>query len=133
MLLEVKTDLSAQRRKEFLATPARFGLRERTVITSFNLDWLRQIRAADPTTRLMLFVSKKQVPAGSLKDEGLYAVAVDQGVASKQYIADLKAIGVQVMVWNVNDAQEWATLVGYGPDMLMTDYPARFKEWLTTR
>ena len=133
VLLEVKTALSAQRRKEFLDTPARFGLRDRTVITSFNLDWLRQIRAADPTTRLMLFVSKKQVPAGSLKDEGLYAVAVDQGVASKQYIADLKAIGVQVMVWNVNDAREWATLVGYGPDMLMTDYPARFKEWLTTR
>ncbi len=133
VFIEVKTDLSSQRRKDFLAAPAAFGLRERTVITSFNLDWLRQIRTADPTIRRMLFVSGKPVAADSLKDEGLYAVAVDQGVASKQYIDDLKKIGVKVMVWTVNDPQQWATLVAFGPDILMTDYPARFKEWLSTR
>jgi glycerophosphoryl diester phosphodiesterase len=133
LFIEVKTDLSSQRRKDFLNTPATFGLRDRTVITSFNLDWLRQIRAADPTIKRMLFVSGTPVAAGSLKDEGLYAVAVDQGVASKQYIADLKKIGVKVMVWTVNDPQQWARVVAFGPDILMTDYPARFKEWLTTR
>ena len=133
VFVEVKTDLSSQRRKDFLAAPATFGLRDRTVITSFNLDWLRQIRTADPTTKRMLFVSGKPVPADSLKGEGLYAVAVDQGVASKQYIDDLKKIGVKVMVWTVNDPQQWATLIAFGPDILMTDYPARFKEWLTTR
>jgi glycerophosphoryl diester phosphodiesterase len=133
VFIEVKTDLSSQRRKDFLAAPATFGLRDRTVITSFNLDWLRQIRTVDPTTKRMLFVSGKPVPADSLKDEGLYAVAVDQGVASKQYIDDLKEIGVKVMVWTVNDPQQWATLVAFSPDILMTDYPERFKEWLSTR
>jgi glycerophosphoryl diester phosphodiesterase len=133
VFIEVKTDLSSQRRKDFLAAPATFGLRERTVITSFNLDWLRQIRTVDPTIKRMLFVSGRPVPADSLKDEGLYAVAVDQGVASKQYIDDLRKIGAKVMVWTVNDPQQWATLMAFGPDILMTDYPARFKEWLSTR
>jgi glycerophosphoryl diester phosphodiesterase len=133
VFLEVKTALSAKRRQEFLDTPAKFGLRDRTVITSFKLNWLHEIRTADPETKRMLFVSDTPVPADSLKDEGLYAVAVEQGVASKQYIADLEAIGVQVMVWTVNDPKQWATFVDLGPEIVMTDYPARFKEWLTNR
>lgn len=133
VFLEVKTDLSAQRRKEFLDAPAEFGLRERTVITSFNRGWLDDIRKADPASKRMLFVSGTPVAASSLKDDRLYAVAVEQGVASKQYIADLQAIGVKVLVWTVNDPKQWAALVPLGPDLLMTDYPARFKDWLGSR
>jgi glycerophosphoryl diester phosphodiesterase len=133
VFLEVKTELSPQRRQEFLDTPARFGLRDRTVITSFNRTWLDEIRAADPGAKRMLFVSGTPVPADSLKDDGLYAVAVEQGLASKAYIAGLQKIGVQVIVWTVNDPQQWAALVALGPQIVMTDYPARFKEWLTNR
>jgi glycerophosphoryl diester phosphodiesterase len=133
VFLEVKTEMGDKRRQEFLDTPAKYGLRDRTVITSSRLDWLNEIRAADPDTRRMLFVKGTPVAASSLKDDDLYAVAVEQGVATKQYIADLQAIGVKVVVWNLNDARQWATFVGYHPDILMTDYPARLKEWLATR
>ncbi|HEY3339327.1 MAG TPA: glycerophosphodiester phosphodiesterase family protein [Propionicimonas sp.] len=132
VFLEVKTELSSQRRKEFLATPGEFGLTDRTVFTSFNRGWLDDIRKVEPATKRMLFVDTP-VPADSLRDDRLYAVAVEQGIASKQYIADLQAIGVKVLVWTVNDPKQWASLVAFGPDMLMTDYPARFKDWLSSR
>ena len=133
VFLELKTALSSQRRQEFLDTPTRFGLGDRTVITSFNRSWLDEIRKADPATKRMLFVSGTPVRADSLKGERLYAVAVEQGIASKQYVADLQAIGVKVLVWTVNDPKQWAELLAFGPDMLMTDYPARFRDWLGSR
>ncbi len=131
--LEVKTPLSTARRKEFLATPAKYGLGDRVVITSFHRDWLDQVRATDPNVRRMLFVSGKPVPARSLAGDGLYMVGVQQDLATGAYLADLHAIGLKVMVWTVNDPRQWATLVGHGPDVLMTDYPARFKDWLASR
>jgi glycerophosphoryl diester phosphodiesterase len=133
VFLEVKTDLSAQRRQEFLDTPAEYGLSDRTVITSFDRGRLDAIRKTDPTSRRMLFVSNTRVPADTLKDDQLYAVAVEQGIVTKQYLADLRAIGVKVMVWNVNEPSRWASLIALAPDMLMTDFPERFRAWLGSR
>ncbi len=78
----------------------------------------------------MLFVSGKQVPARSLAGAGLWGVGLQQGVATRQYVSDLKEIGLTVMIYVLNDPQQWAEFVAYDPDIVMTAYPARFGEWL---
>lgn len=133
VFLEVKTQQSAKQRQVFLDGPAKHGLRERTVVTSFSRSWLDAIRKADPETKRMLFVSGKRVPAIALRDEKLWAVAVEQGIATKQYVEELKAIGVRAMIWVLNDTKQWATFVPFDPDIVMTAYPTKFRTWLANR
>jgi glycerophosphoryl diester phosphodiesterase len=133
VFLEVKTDQTDAERDAFLAAPAEFGLRDRTVITSARREWLDAIASADPTYRRMLFVSGTQVPADDLAGDGLWAVAVEQGVATQKYVDELHAIGVRVVIWVLNDPAQWAKFVPYGPDIVMTAYPARFTQWLAGR
>lgn len=133
VFLEVKTELTPTQRKAFLEAPVKLGLRDRRVVTSFNRDWLEAIAKADPDTKRMLFVSGKQVPAADLADLKLWAVGVEQGVATKEYVAELQAVGVRVMIWTLNDPQQWQTFVADNPDIVMTDYPTKLKNWLANR
>lgn len=133
VFLEVKTAQTTAQREEFLAAPVRYGLRERTVITSFSREWLDDVARAAPEYKRMLFVSGRQVPAASLADEGLWAVGVEQGVATPSYLRQLQAIGVKVMVWVLNDPAQWATFTAQHPDIIMTAYPSRLEEWLAQR
>ena len=133
VFLEVKTDQTAAQRRAFLAAPAKYGLADRTVVTSFERSWLRAIRDADSSRRRMLFVSQQQVPASQLKSDRLWAVAVEQGIATPEYLKQLRGIGVKVMVWVVNDPTAWAKVTKLAPDLLMTAYPAKYQAWLAGR
>lgn len=133
VFLEVKTDQTAAQRRAFLAAPAKYGLADRTVVTSFERSWLRAIRDADSSRRRMLFVSQQQVPASQLKSDRLWAVAVEQGIATPEYLKQLRGIGVKVMVWVVNDPTVWAKVTKLAPDLLMTAYPAKYQAWLAGR
>lgn len=129
----IKTTQTPAQRREFLDAPARYGLRDRTVVTASRLDWLDAIKTASPETRRLLFVSGKEVPPETLEGTGLWAVGVEQRVATKQYVAALQEAGLEVMIWVLNDQAAWPTFVGYGPDMVMTAYPERFSAWLAAR
>lgn len=133
VFLEVKTDQTSAQRKAFLAAPAKHGLSERTVATSFQRSWLEDLRKADSSLRRMLFVSGKRVPADQLKGDRLWGVAVEQGIATADYLRQLKELGVTVMVWVVNDTKQWAAVDKLGPDLLMTAYPAKYQAWAAGR
>lgn len=133
VFLEVKTDQTKAQRAEFLATPAKYGLSERTVVTSFQRSWLRAVRDADSSFRRMLFVSGERVPVDKLKGDRLWGVAVEQGIATAGYLRQLKEAGLTVMVWVVNDPTQWAAVTKLSPDLLLTAYPAKYQAWLTGR
>ena len=133
VFLELKTRQTARQREDFLAAPVNVGLRDRTVITSFNRDWLDAIAKADPNTRRMLFVSGKRVPAADLSGDKLWAVGVEQRLATSGYVDELKAAGLRVMIWVLNDTKQWTGFVKLDPDLVMTAYPAKFRDWLENR
>lgn len=131
VFLEVKTDETVARLEQLLATPAKYGLSERTVWTSFSKTRLARLHDLSPRARLILFVDGKQ--ASGLNDDYLWAVAVNQSIATPSYVTKLKASGLTVLVWNPNEPQAWAAAAALEPDLVMTDLPRTYQQWLANR
>jgi glycerophosphoryl diester phosphodiesterase len=127
--VEVKVDQNTAQNREFIDVIHNNGLSDRTVVTSTSLDRLAQIKKLAPELPRMLFVSER-VPVSEIAHKGLWAVAVKYDVATKDYIAQLKKAGIIVVVWTVNEEQEWAKARSYGADKVLTDKPRAYKAWL---
>ena len=56
-----------------------------------------------------------------------------RAVADADYVKSLQAAGLRVVLWTVNDPKAWAAVVPWGADLLMTDTPAKYQQWLTNR
>ncbi|MFT3862316.1 glycerophosphodiester phosphodiesterase [Micropruina sp.] len=131
--LEIKTDESEAKLKALLATPAKYGLSERTVWTAFSRDRLARTATVDKDSRRMLFVSKQVVKASTIAKDGLRGVAVEHSIASAEYVKSLQAAGLRVVLWTVNDAAAWAEVTTWGAELLMTDTPEKYQQWLANR
>jgi glycerophosphoryl diester phosphodiesterase len=128
--VEVKVDQNAAQNREFIDAIRDNGLSDRTVVTSTSLDRLAQIKKLAPDLPRMLFVSER-VPVSELTHEGLFAVAVNYDVATKDYITQLKKAGIVVVVWTVNEEQAWAKARSAGADKVLTDKPRAYAAWLS--
>jgi glycerophosphoryl diester phosphodiesterase len=127
--VEVKVDQNAKQNREFIDVIRSNGLSDRTVVTSNNLDRLAEIKKLAPDLPRMLFIGEK-VPASQLAQEDLWAVAVNQDVATKGYISELKKAGLIVIVWTVNEEQAWEKARSTGADKVLTDKPKAYAAWL---
>ena len=127
--VEVKADQNAAQNKEFVDVIRSNGLSDRTVVTSNDLDRLAQIKKLAPKLPRMLFIGEK-IPVSDLDHEGLWAVAVNYDVATKDYISELKKAKIIVIVWTVNEEQAWAKAKSAGADKVLTDKPRAYEKWL---
>jgi glycerophosphoryl diester phosphodiesterase len=127
--VEVKVDQNNEQNQEFIDVIRSNGLSDHTVVTSNDLGRLAEIKKLAPDLRRMLFVGE-QVPVSRLVSAELFAVAVNQDVASKRYITDLKKAGIVVVVWTVNEEQAWEKARSAGADKVLTDKPSAYQEWL---
>ena len=127
--VEVKVDQNAAQNREFIDVIRSNGLSDRTVVTSNSLDRLAEIEKLAPDLPRMLFIGEK-VPASRLEGEKLWAVAVNQDIAAKDYIAELKEAGLIVIVWTVNEERAWAKARSAGADKVLTDKPSAYAAWL---
>jgi glycerophosphoryl diester phosphodiesterase len=127
--VEVKVEQDDEQNREFIDVIRSNGLSDHTVVTSNDLGRLAEIKKLAPDLRRMLFVGE-QVPVSRLVDAELFAVAVNQDVASKRYITDLKKAGIVVVVWTVNEEQAWERARSAGADKVLTDKPSAYQEWL---
>ena len=130
--VEVKVDQNAAQNEEFIDVIRSNGLSDRTVVTSNDLDRLAEIEKLAPDLPRMLFVGEK-IPVSQLDDEKLWAVAVNQDVASKGYVGELKKAGIIVIVWTVNEERAWEKARSAGTDKVLTDKPSAYAEWLGTQ
>lgn len=127
--VEVKVDQNAKQNREFIDVIRSNGLSDRTVVTSNNLDRLAEIKKLAPDLPRMLFIGEK-VSASELAQEDLWAVAVNQDVATKDYVSELKKAGLIVIVWTVNEKQAWEKARSAGADKVLTDKPKAYAAWL---
>jgi glycerophosphoryl diester phosphodiesterase len=133
---EVKVTQTARQVRQFVTILKLHKMTDRTVVTSGlpkQLDKIRTEALNDGVDdlRLMQFVSKR-VPVPNLVDD-LWGVAVRYNVASKDYVEQLQAADLEVMVWNINTTEQWEEAVRVGADVVMTDRPAEFGEWFAGR
>ncbi|MBK8459165.1 MAG: TIR domain-containing protein, partial [Micropruina sp.] len=126
---EIKNDLSLAQTKEFLAVLSDAGMRERSVVTSFTPARLERVKQADPDQPTLLMMNKEPVPVSELTELGVWGVGVDQSLANAAYIEQLKAANLRVMVWLLNDTKQWAAASSLGADVVMTDFPEKYRAW----
>jgi glycerophosphoryl diester phosphodiesterase len=130
---EIKVVQDARQVRQFLTILKSFDMTGRTVVTSAKPKQLDKIRTEAQNDgvddlRLMQFVAGTQVPVEDLV-EGIWGVAVRFDAASSEYVEELQATDLEVMVYNINKAEQWEEAVHVGADIVMTDKPAEFGQW----
>jgi glycerophosphoryl diester phosphodiesterase len=113
----------------------------RLVLLSFDWRGLRHLRRTRPEIALAWLTSARTVQAASLwwgaDSTGLQAKSVPGAVAAEggsiwgpehnelnpDLVAEAHALGIQVVTWTVNRAEDMARLITWGVDGLITDRP----------
>lgn len=106
------------------------GGTDRIIVSSFNLPTVDRVRARSatlPTGMLLLGGTELRAMATVAHDHGHDALhpevrSLDGAVAADQ-VAAVRATGLQVNVWTVNDPADVVRLAGLGVDALVTDVP----------
>lgn len=134
LLLEVKGAWDVADVRLVTEPIARAGLRDRVVAQSFWPSTVAALREADPDLRRALLVGAW--------DEDLLARCAELDVVACNphgavlldrpgLLAELHAAGLQVMVWTLDEPEEWAAATALGVDAIITDRPDRLRGWLT--
>jgi glycerophosphoryl diester phosphodiesterase len=101
--------------------------RDLIVISSFSAAALIRVRAAMPRARLGLLASRSARGALALHREvGLHGFHPHLRLATRRRILAAHRLGLDVIVWPVNDRGRMRRLVALGADGLMSDDPALF-------
>lgn len=136
LLLEFKGDWSAAEVADVVAIAEAHGLRNRTVLQSFN-----------PVTVLSLFEAAPKWRRGVLTYgdyDGLFELCAKVGsvmlnpdilevAKDPALIAKIHGAGMQAMVWTANDLDHWELLIKLGADGFITDRPHFLAGWLTAK
>lgn len=100
---------------------------EELLVTSFNLDTVKRIRAVNDQIPVG-FVSgyeilQVQMLLDHLAESGMRAVAPYDATVDRRFIERAHDAGLAVYAWTVNDVDRMAELAGMGIDGLITDTP----------
>jgi glycerophosphoryl diester phosphodiesterase len=108
------------------------SISDRFILQSFDQRPLKEIRKLDSTLKLALLVIRGANVKKKMKQLGFtpYAYGPCHKYIKKKMITDAHSLGMKVLVWTVNDPREAKTLVGYGVDGIITDYPDSVRDTL---
>lgn len=92
------------------------------LLSSFDIDALKAAQAAVPELPRGLLLDEWRDDWRDLTD-GLACVSIhlNHRLLDKARVSELKAAGLRILVYTVNDPQRAATLLGWGVDCICTD------------
>ena len=103
---------------------AQTDMTERTIVSSFNPDYIYQVSQLAPGTAAGLIVDHRPRDVIALLDSlGASAYHPRIDVINPDEIPLLLEHGLKVNVWTVNDRQSMKRLIGAGASGLITDFP----------
>ena len=99
---------------------------ERLTIQSFDFRVLRYIHQAYPDYRLAALVYKDDVRT-NLDALGFIpnSYIPEHTLLTAKIVAELQAKGMKVIPWTINETSRMKTVLGWGVDGIITDYPNR--------
>lgn len=103
-----------------------FDVRERVLVSSFDLDSVLRIRDADPTIPLGWLVWGQADPMQLLsraKARGMEAIHPHDLLVDAAFVAEAHRIDVAVNVWTVDDVARIQSLAAMGVDAIITNVP----------
>lgn len=135
-IIELKNFLSLQPNLEELVVEQvrRFGLTERTVLSSFNYESLLRIKKLDPAqTTALLYIGPLERPwevAARYQADQLH---VPEEELTPQLVMEAHQHGFPVYGWTVNSERKMREALRIGVDGLITNYPGRARKLLRLR
>ena len=103
-----------------------FDLHERATVTSFDLELLRAVRAADARIALGLVTDRtRPEPLKTALALGASLLVLHWKLCTPRRVQEAKAAGLRVSAWTVNDEAVARRLHTLGIDSIVTDFPTR--------
>lgn len=136
ILLEIKGPETRAELERIVKEVVGTGMRESTVIQSFDASILRTVHDIDPTIRLGYLVgaigadpvADARSTFASTYNPSWGALAGKRGVVEK-----LHAAGIAVQPYTVNDPRQWKEMDELGVDGVITDRPGALVGWQAGR
>lgn len=114
-----------------LALIEEMGMLEQVLVSSFNHDYLRQVKALQPRLRVGALVEIPVAdPLRLVRELGAEAYHPGAEVLQAGQVQALRQQGYDVNVWTVNEEAEMRSLIEAGATGLFTDFPQRMKKFL---
>jgi len=115
--------------EKVVALVSELGMDDRVMISSFNHDYLRRVKAANSdliTAALVEFPDPDPIALlnklnASAYNPGLETIDLNQ-------VRRVTQQGFQVFIWTVNDIDSMRMLIAAGASGLFTDFPQRLKQ-----
>lgn len=106
------------------------GTVELALISSFNHDYLRQVRQQAPELAIAALVEGAHPPelVNYLRTLGCDAYHPDQRLIDADFVRQLSAAGMPVNPWTVNDDAQALELLDAGAFFICTDWPQRLRK-----
>ncbi|WP_198664260.1 glycerophosphodiester phosphodiesterase [Jiangella endophytica] len=132
LLLEVKGPETYAELEVVVGQLREQGLIEQTILQSFDVQVLRDVRAIEPELRLGLLRSSLDAdPVAVAQDLGViaYNPAWTALQTRTDVVEDLHAAEIAVMPYTIDDPQQWAILRDLGVDGVITNKPGELVGW----
>lgn len=103
------------------------GVKERTILQSFDVRTLQAGQRLDPDWRLALLVEREgdKGVAANLDELGFtpHIYSPNYHLVDEELLNETRARGMQVIPWTINTLEEMQHLKDLGVDGIITDYP----------
>lgn len=103
-----------------------FDVRDRVLVSSFDLESLMRIREVDPTIPLGWLVWAQADPGqliGRAEARGMEAIHPHDVLVDRFFVEQAHAAGLAVNVWTVDDPERIQALATAGVDAIITNVP----------
>ena len=107
-----------------LETVGVMGLLDAVLFSSFNFEYMRDLKSVCPSAATAIIVEERPDPLLEiLKDLGVQAYHPRLDLLTPEEVLELTAAGFQVNVWTVNAEADMAKFLEAGVSGIITDFP----------
>ncbi|MGN0327410.1 MAG: glycerophosphodiester phosphodiesterase family protein [Lachnospira sp.] len=130
--IEIKADNNKQTiAKKVVKLIKRYGMEESCVITSFDYDILKEVKAVDKDIQVGYILSVAYGNFYEMDDVDFFSVSAS--FLTKNVVDAIHNSGKQVYVWTVNNESSIKNLTNKGVDNIITDEPVLARETIYAR
>lgn len=107
---------------------AQNGIKDRTIVQSFDVRTLQYIRENYPETKLALLIENDHDPEENLNNIGFTPeiYSPDYELVDAALVEFCRERKMELIPWTVNDLDEMQKLINLGVDGIISDYPDKF-------
>ncbi len=112
----------------------RNGMEKRTIVQSFDVRTLKEIKKIAPAIRTSQLTGEELVDiVPALKSAKADIWSPDYKWMTPESIKEAHAAGIQVAPWTINTREEWDAAIAAGADAIITDYPGDLADYLKAK